>query len=221
MDATICFYIFMENEREKSRGRSRVDQFIYSVLEWLARLGYLGIALGLMIEVIPSEIVLAYGGFLVGNGQVTFVGAVIAGTIGGVLAQLFLYWAGYFGGRPFLDKYGKYVLIQQKHLDLAEGWFRRYGAGVIFGARFIPIVRHAISIPAGIAKMSLLRFTTLTTLAVIPWSIFFLLLGWQLGSNWQEIKEVAGPYVTPIAAIAGVLLIVYILFQWRQKRDVA
>jgi membrane protein DedA with SNARE-associated domain len=197
-----------------------MSDFIYSVLQWLANLGYLGIALGLMVEVIPSEIVLAYGGFLVASGEINPVGAVIAGTIGGVLAQLFLYWAGYYGGRPFLEKYGKYVLINKKHLDLAEEWFNRYGTGVIFGARFIPVVRHAISIPAGIARMPAVRFILLTTMAVLPWSIFFVWLGYELGSRWQSIKEEAGPYIWGAAIIAGVLLAIYFLVQKnRRKRE--
>ena len=116
--------------------------------------------LGLMLEVIPSEIVLSYAGYLVSTGSITFWGAVAFGTIGGVIAQLFIYWIGRYGGRPVLERYGKYILIQKKHIDYAEAWFNRYGTGVIFTARFIPVVRHAISIPAGIAKchmLSLLR----------------------------------------------------------------
>ncbi|MFC7442577.1 DedA family protein [Laceyella putida] len=195
-----------------------MNEIIYSVLDWLMGLGYLGIALGLMVEVIPSEIVLAYGGFLIASGEIHFAGAVIAGTIGGVLAQLFLYWAGYYGGRPLIERYGKYVLINQHHLDVAESWFDRYGTGVIFGARFIPVVRHAISIPAGIAKMPVGKFALLTTLAVIPWSVLFLYLGMVLGNNWKQIKEVAAPYMTPIGVGAAVLLGIYFLFQWMKKK---
>ncbi|MBN2910426.1 DedA family protein [Polycladomyces sp. WAk] len=195
-----------------------MGEFIQSFLQWLADLGYLGIALGLMVEVIPSEIVLAYGGYLVSRGEVTFVGAVIAGTIGGVLAQLFLYWAGYYGGRPFLEKYGKYILINKKHLDVAEEWFQRYGAGVIFGARFIPVVRHAISIPAGIAKMSWIKFTAYTTAAIIPWSIFFIYIGWELGDRWEDFKEIAEPYVQPLAIVAVILLVGYVLIQSMKRK---
>lgn len=193
-------------------------ELIHSFLEWLAGLGYFGIALGLMVEVIPSEIVLAYGGYLISIGEVEPIGALIAGTIGGVLAQLFLYWAGYYGGRPFLEKYGKYVLIKPSHLDLAEKWFEKYGTGVIFGARFIPVVRHAISIPAGIAKMSWQRFTILTTLAVIPWSIFFLYLGYTIGDNQHKIKEVAGPYVQTAMIVAIVVIVLYFGFKWYQNK---
>lgn len=189
-------------------------EIIHSFLEWLSGLGYFGIALGLMVEVIPSEIVLAYGGYLISIGKVEPIGALIAGVIGGVLAQLFLYWAGYYGGRPFLEKYGKYVLIKPSHLDMAEKWFEKYGSGVIFGARFIPVVRHAISIPAGIAKMSWQRFTILTTLAAIPWSIFFLYLGYKIGDNQDKIKEVAGPYVQMTMIAIVIILGLYFGIKW-------
>ncbi|GAX90931.1 DedA family protein [Effusibacillus lacus] len=196
-----------------------MKEFIYTVLTALTDLGYLGIALGLMIEVIPSEIVLSYGGFMISQGKITFAGAVIAGTIGGVLAQLFLYWAGYYGGRPFLEKYGKYVLIHKKHIDTAENWFNKYGSGVIFSARFIPVVRHAISIPAGIAKMSFWKFTLYTTLAIIPWSIFFLYLGNQLGSNWKQINELAKPYIQPVIIAATLLTVLYVAYSmFKRKR---
>jgi membrane protein DedA with SNARE-associated domain len=193
---------------------------VSSILAWLTSLGYLGIAFGLMIEIIPSEIVLAYGGYLISQGKINFLGAIAAGTIGGVIAQIFLYWIGYYGGRPFLEKYGKYLLIHKKHLDVAEKWFTTYGTGVIFTARFIPVVRHAISIPAGIAKMGIVRFTFYTALAIIPWSILFLYLGMTLGSQWQNIDELAKPYIQPITIGAIVLTAAYFLVK-RMKRRAA
>ncbi|MFV9511080.1 DedA family protein [Tepidibacillus sp. LV47] len=191
---------------------------VSTILSWVMDLGYFGIMLGLMVEVIPSEIVLAYGGYLVSKGEITIVGSVIAGTIGGVFSQLFLYWLGYYGGRPVLDKYGKYLLIKKHHLDLAENWFNKYGVGVIFTARFIPVVRHAISIPAGIAKMSVWKFIIYTTLAIIPWSILFITLGIQLGNRWDQIGDVASKYTTPLAITAVVLILLYFLFNMRKKR---
>jgi membrane protein DedA with SNARE-associated domain len=195
-----------------------MGDFINNILLWLTDLGYFGIALGLMIEVIPSEIVLAYGGYIVSKGTVSFVGAVIAGTIGGTIAQLFLYWMGYYGGRAFLDKYGKYIFIHKKHIDMAEQWFDKYGTAVIFTARFIPVVRHAISIPAGIAKMSAIKFTFYTVLAIIPWSILFIYLGLQLGSRWKDIHTVASTYTQPITITAIVVIIVYFLLKIFKKR---
>lgn len=194
-----------------------MTDFINNILESLSQLGYFGIALGLMIEIIPSEIVLGYGGYMISQGHLNFIGAVIAGTIGGTLAQLFLYWAGYYGGRPFLEKYGKYVLIKKNHIDIAEQWFEKYGAGVIFSARFIPVVRHAISIPAGIAKMSATKFTLYTVAAIIPWTILFLYLGKVLGSNWAHIKEYAQPYVMPAIIGAIILGAIYFLIKKTKK----
>ncbi|MBY0149310.1 DedA family protein [Neobacillus niacini] len=194
-----------------------MKEFIFSVLEFLSELGYFGIALGLMIEVIPSEIVLGYGGYMISEGILGYPGAIIAGTIGGTFAQLFLYWAGYYGGRPFLEKYGKYVFIKKKQIDLSELWFRKYGVGVIFFARFIPVVRHAISIPAGIAKMSAAKFTLYTVAAVIPWTILFLYLGHQLGDNWSHIKEYAAQYTLPILIGAIILGVIYYLIKKTKK----
>lgn len=195
-----------------------MGDFVQSVLLTLMEYGYLGIAVGLMIEVIPSELVLAYGGYMVSQGNIHFIGAVIAGTIGGTIAQIFIYLIGAYGGRPFLEKFGKYLFIHKKHIDLAEAWFNRYGPSVIFTARFIPVVRHAISIPAGITKMSFTKFVNYTVLAVLPWSVLFVFLGMKLGNNWQEINEMAAPYIRPIAVVAVVVLVVLVARGFMKKR---
>jgi membrane protein DedA with SNARE-associated domain len=195
-----------------------MHEAVSALLGAVEGLGVWGIMLGLMVEVIPSEVVLSYGGYLVSQGRISFFGAVCFGTIGGVAAQLFIYWIGKYGGRPFLEKYGKYLLIQRKHIDVAETWFERYGSGVIFTARFIPVVRHAISIPAGITRMPLARFTLLTTLAVIPWSVLFVWLGMALGAQWERIDEIAGTYVKPAMAMAAALLAGYLFLTWRSGR---
>ncbi len=197
-----------------------MSEFINYFLNFLTDLGYFGVALALMVEVIPSEIALAYGGYLVSIGKINFFWTVIAGTIGGTLAQLFLYWLGLYGGRPFLEKYGKYILIKKKHIDIAEKWFIKYGPGVIFAARFIPVVRHAISIPAGIAKMSIWRFISYTTLAIIPWSILFIYMGIQLGNNWGQIEEFSRPFVRPVIYIMLIITALYIFYnRLNNKKD--
>lgn len=193
-----------------------MSNFVYSILMMLSSLGYLGIAIGLMIEIIPSEIVLGYGGYMISKGIMNYPMAVISGVIGGTIAQLFLYWAGYYGGRPFLEKYGKYILIRKKQIDISERWFQKYGAGVIFSARFIPVVRHAISIPAGISKMPVSKFTLYTVAAIVPWTILFLYLGDILGKNWTNIKTYAEPYVMP--TIIGAIVIAVIYFLVKRKK---
>lgn len=192
-----------------------VGSLISEILTWLTNMGYAGIAIGLMIEIIPSEIVLAYGGYMVSEGTIGFIGAIIAGVIGGTIAQIFIYWIGRYGGRPFLDKYGKYLLIKKHHIDMSENWFQKYGTGVVFSARFIPVVRHAISIPAGIARMPFLKFVVLTVLAIIPWSILFVYLGIQLGSQWDDVENIAGTYTTPIMILAVVVIALYFVIKKR------
>ncbi|MFS3940861.1 DedA family protein [Bacillus subtilis] len=192
-----------------------MGSLISEILTWLTNMGYAGIAIGLMIEIIPSEIVLAYGGYMVSEGTIGFIGAIIAGVIGGTIAQIFIYWIGRYGGRPFLDKYGKYLLIKKHHIDMSENWFQKYGAGVVFSARFIPVVRHAISIPAGIARMPFLKFVVLTVFAIIPWSILFVYLGIQLGSQWDDVENIAGTYTTPIMILAVVVIALYFVIKKR------
>lgn len=195
-----------------------ISELISLLFEWIQSLGYFGIMIGLMIEVIPSEIVLAYGGYLVWDGQINFFGAVLFGTIGGVIAQIFVYWIGRYGGRPVLEKYGKYIFIKKKQIDDSEEWFKKYGTGVIFTARFIPVVRHAISVPAGISRMPLGKFTLLTTLAVIPWSALFVYLGMTLGNKWKDIDEVAAKYTHEIILVAIALIILYFVFKWYKSK---
>ncbi|MFI8577459.1 DedA family protein [Rossellomorea aquimaris] len=192
---------------------------IVQILTQLTDWGYAGIALALMIEVIPSELVLSYAGFMVNAGKLSFIGAFLSGVIGGTLAQLFLYWLGYYGGRPFFEKYGKYLLIQQKHLTAAEKWFDKHGTIVIFTARFIPIVRHAISIPAGITRMPLSTFSLYTFAAMLPWTLLFMVIGMELGTHWEHIEVIGVRYIKPLSFIAVVGTLLYLFFSYcRNKR---
>ncbi|REK68622.1 MULTISPECIES: DedA family protein [Cohnella] len=195
-----------------------IHQWLSQLLQWIESLGYFGIIIGLAIEVIPSEIVLAYGGYLVSKGDISFAVAVICGTIGAVLQQWLLYAIGRYGGRPFLEKFGKYLHLKSKHIDLAEKWFEKYGPMIVFTGRFVPVMRQVVSIPAGMARMKLGTFTFLTLLASIPWSLLFVWLGWKLGDQWENIDEKAAPYVQPAILIAIALLIVYFLYHYLRKK---
>ncbi len=195
-----------------------IHQWLDQLLLWIEDLGYWGIIIGLAIEVIPSEIVLAYAGYLVFRGEVSFTVAVICGVIGALLQQWLLYAIGRYGGRPFVDKFGKYLHIKQKHIDIAERWVEKYGNIIVFTGRFVPVMRQVVSIPAGMARMKLGIFTILTLLASIPWSILFVWLGKSLGDNWENINEKASSYVQPIILIALALLIGYFIFHYVRKR---
>jgi membrane protein DedA with SNARE-associated domain len=197
-----------------------IREWLSQLLLWVESLGYVGILIGLALEVIPSEIVLGYGGYLVSQGRVTFMGAVVFGTIGAVLQQWILYAIGLFGGRPFLKKYGKYLRIKEHHIDIAERWFDRFGPFIVFTARFVPVMRQVISIPAGMAKMNFTVYTLLTLLASIPWSLLFVWLGWKLGDNWEQIGREAAPYTKVIIPVAVLLLVGYVIYAfWRTKKS--
>ncbi|SET07753.1 DedA family protein [Paenibacillus sp. NFR01] len=188
-----------------------MGDIIHRILDVITGMGYWGILLGLAVEVIPSEIVLAYAGYLVYQGDINLVEAIVFGLIGCLIQQVILYAVGLYGGRAFVDRYGKYLHIKTKHVDMTERWFQKYGAGVVFTSRFIPVVRQAISIPAGIAKMNMGKFLLFSGLASIPWAILFVSLGKTLGENWENINEKAAPYTQPILLIALGLLVAYIL----------
>lgn len=190
-----------------------MGEIIHQILAFITGMGYWGILLGLAIEVIPSEIVLAYAGYLVYQGEINLIEAVIFGTIGCLLQQIILYAIGLYGGRAFIDKYGKYFHIKTKHVDMTESWFQKYGVGVVFTSRFIPVVRQAISIPAGMAKMNLVKFLVFSGLASIPWAILFVSLGKTLGENWENINEKAAPYTQPILWGAVALMLIYVLYK--------
>lgn len=191
---------------------------VNSLLDFFTGFGYWGVMFGLMIIIIPSEIVLAYAGYLVANGDISFLEAFIFGMIGGTIAQIFVYWIARYGGRPFLDRYGKYFLIKKHHVDLSENWFNRYGKGVVFTARFVPIVHHAISIPAGLTRMKLSTFTLYTTLGLAPWTILFIYLGKTLGGQWENINDKAGPYLFQFILAAVALTVLYFVFVWFKRK---
>lgn len=178
-------------------------------------LGYWGVVLALLVEVIPSELVLAYGGYLVATGQCTFWGMVFWATVSGVVAQLMLYVLGRVGGRQLCMRYGAWLLLTPRRMEQMEQWFDRYGVGVVLIARLIPIMRHAISVPAGIARMPVGLFVLLTTLAVLPWTMGFVWLGTRLGVQWYFVEELVSPYVPWF--IFGVV-VVFIGWWWMKKR---
>ncbi|WP_423805275.1 DedA family protein [Paenibacillus illinoisensis] len=182
-------------------------------------MGYWGILLGLAVEVIPSELVLAYAGYLVFRGEINFVEAVLFGTIGCLLQQIILYYLGLYGGRTFIDRYGKYLHIKSKHVDMTERWFQKYGAGVVFTSRFIPVIRQAVSIPAGISKMNVIKFLYFSGIASLLWSLLFVALGNNLGENWGNISEKAAPYTQPLLVGAILLFIGFLLYKTLVRKE--
>lgn len=169
-----------------------LEFMVHGITTFIASLGYWGIALGMAIESanipLPSEVILPFGGYLVSTGQLNFFGAAMAGTLGGLAGSILSYYIGYRGGRPFLQKYGRYFGFSQKHFQMAEDWFWRYGEATVFFTRLMPVVRTFISLPAGISGMNFYRFVIYSFLGSLPWCFFLTYLGLKLGENWLAIK---------------------------------
>jgi len=200
---------------------SKISQWI---LGWISQFGYLGIVVTMAIESacipLPSEIVMPFSGYLVAQGKMSLLGVSLTGALGNLIGSLLAYSVGILGGRPFIEGYGKYILIRRADLDLADRWFKRYGEATVFFSRLLPVVRTFISLPAGIARMSLPRFCLYTFLGALPWNFALVYVGYQLGEHWS----VVGDYLHPLSYIVGILLLLgllwFILRHWPQNSRV-
>ncbi len=205
-----------------------IDAIVIPFLEALyERFGYVGVVIAMAIESaaipLPSELILPFAGWSVSKGLTepltsspwSYWGAVVAGVVGNTVGSLASYAIGAYGGRPLVERYGKYVLISAHDLELADRWFARYGEATVFFSRMLPIVRTFISVPAGIARMPLWRFTLFSILGAIPWVMLLVWGGMQLGDHWLELKHnLRGlDYL-----IAAVILLGVGLFVWRHVR---
>jgi len=190
------------------------------VLAWLMHEGYWAIFLGMTAESaaipLPSEIILPFGGYLVAIHRLTLLGALAAAIAGGLVGGAILYAVGRFGGRPLLERYGRYILIRPDHLDAADRWFTRYGAWSVFVGRLLPGVRTYISLPAGVAAMPFGPFVLYSFLGSVPWSLALILAGQALGAHWRSLEhQLPKVYVLLVLAI----LVGVGLYVWRLRRD--
>jgi len=205
-----------------------LDAIVLPLLESLyERFGYVGVVIAMTIEScaipLPSELILPFAGWSVSRGLIepltsspwSYWGAVLAGVLGNTLGSLASYAIGAYGGRPLVERYGKYVLISAHDLATAERWFARFGEVTVFFSRMLPIVRTFISVPAGIARMPLWRFTLFSVLGTVPWVMLLVWGGMQLGDHWLELKQsLKGLDYLVAAAIAAAVGI----FVWRHVR---
>ena len=194
-----------------------LDTIIMSMVEFFKGFGYFGVLLALCFEFIPAEIVLPMAGFWIAQGEFNYYLMVLAGTIGGTIGPITLYALGRYGGRPLVLKYGKYFLINEKQVNAADKFFAKYGAGVAFFARFMPVVRTAISVPCGMAKMSLAKFSIYTFAAMLPITALYVYLGIKLGENWEEAGALFKQYLQPFIIVLVILALIYGVYKYRQK----
>jgi membrane protein DedA with SNARE-associated domain len=207
-----------------------LSSFFHWLADTILRLGYPGILVLMAIESsvlpLPSELVMPPAGYLAAKGQMNSVLAVGVGTLGSVIGALVNYALALFVGEPLLRKYGKYVLVSARSLDRTEAFFRRHGEISTLIGRLLPVVRHLISIPAGVSRMNLGRFIFFTALGAGLWCAILTYLGWIIGRHGEQVEAVIGTYVhhtllTYILPGVVILLGAYVLWRRRGQSRVA
>ncbi|MEO8461762.1 MAG: DedA family protein [Chloroflexota bacterium] len=204
-----------------------IDQIVIPFLASLyGAVGYLGVMVAMAIESamipLPSELILPFAGFLVSdpaaiepltNGRWDFWVVVVVATVGNTLGSLVGYAIGAWGGRPFLLRWGRYLLIRPHEIELADHFFQKYGPATAFFSRLLPVVRTFISFPAGVARMPIRTFIVYSSAGAFLWSILLVFAGQQLGASWVNIRHALQPFDLAIAV--GVIALVALFIWWR------
>ncbi|MGH2723516.1 MAG: DedA family protein [Actinomycetota bacterium] len=167
---------------------------------------------------VPSELTMVFGGFLVSRGDLDFFWVAMLGTLGNVLGSWLAYWLGIWGGRPLVERWGRYVFLRPHELDRAEAWFARHGEATVFVSRLLPVIRTFISLPAGVARMPFGRFTLYTFLGCLPWCFALTWAGVLLGNNWETFLRYGRPISYAIAAVLALWIGWWLWKRARQKR---
>lgn len=187
--------------------------------------GYGGIFFLMMLESmvvpVPSELVMPFAGFLIEKGQFTFLFVIVASTLGSIVGSLVFYYVGKTGGHSLVEKYGKYVLVDHEDVKKTEEWFNKRGELTIFFGRLIPVVRHLISLIAGIGKMNVKKFTFYTVIGAALWNTILAYLGFILGQHWEEVNQ----YTDQISLVIVILLVGLVLYfvyrHIKKKKNIA
>ena len=184
-----------------------------TAVAFIAATSYPGIFLLMILESmvfpIPSEAVMPFAGFLIHDGQFTFTGVIIASTLGSLVGSLLSYAMGFYGGKPFIKKFGKFLLLDTHDLEITERFFAKRGELTIFISRFIPVIRHMISIPAGLGKMNIWKFMVYTVLGAAMWNAFLTYVGFKLKSNWGEVMTYSHTIDIVVVAVLGLAFLYY------------
>ena len=176
----------------------------------VSAVGYFGVLVLMTFESacipIPSEIIMPFSGFLVSSGKLNLWLVTLAGALGNLIGAVITYAIGFYGGRPFILKYGKYFFVKEKEVHHAEKFFERWGDFAVFIARNLPVIRTFISLPAGVAEMNFPKFALYSFVGSLPWCLALTYLGYVLGSNWLLIRQ----YGHYLDILAGILIIGFI-----------
>ncbi len=180
----------------------------------IGSIGYLGVFLCMVAESmvlpLPSEAVMPFAGFTIAEGTLSWAGVIVSATLGSIVGSLIGYGIGRWGGRPFVARFGRYILIDAEDLAWTDRFFQRRGAITILISRFIPVVRHLISIPAGISRMNLVPFSLFTVVGAGLWNTFLAWVGFTLRRNWETVLRYSRVIDVVVLALLVLLVLWYV-----------
>jgi len=195
-----------------------------AIVATISSLGYLGVAFLMAVEStcipLPSEIIMPFSGYLVSTGRFDLFLVATAGAIGCNLGSSLAYAVGYYGGRPLVEKWGRYVLMSRHDLDLVDRFFARFGGITVFVCRLLPVARTFIALPAGMARMPQLKFQLYTFVGSWPWCFALAYVGERLGARWDsdpELRAIFHRFDTVIVGAVVLLLVIYVARHWRHR----
>ncbi|TMQ10909.1 MAG: DedA family protein [Deltaproteobacteria bacterium] len=201
-----------------------LESFAHWVQDVVRAFGYPGVFVLIMLEStlvpIPSEIVMPFAGYMASQGEFSLPVILVINSVAAVVGSGLCYWIGVVGGKPFLVRYGKYFLVRQHEIARTEAFFARHGNKTILIARFLPGIRHVISVPAGVARMPLRGFFVQTFLGATIWGGALIVLGYYVGANWETFARPLKHIDLLIAAILVLALVALgIRFVVRRRRE--
>lgn len=193
------------------------------IITVISTMGYGGIVLLMAIESacipLPSEIIMPFAGYLVFKGEMTLWGIALAGAVGCVVGSIPAYYLGMYGGRPLVERYGKYVLISKRDLDMADHWFEKYGDIIIFIARLLPAVRTFIAFPAGVARMNMTKFIAYTFVGSLIWCWVLGYAGMKFGQHWEDLKVYFHEFHYVIIGLGVIFAIWYVRRHFKNEHE--
>jgi membrane protein DedA with SNARE-associated domain len=200
---------------------SIIDSIVNAATDFIDSVGVVGVFILMVLESacipVPSEATMLFAGFNVSTGEMSLFGAVFAGVAGNVVGSWIAYAVGYYGRLELVERHR---LINSKHVEWADNWFRRHGDATVLIARMLPIIRTFISLPAGVARMPFWRFTMLTVIGCIPWVLALTLIGQAVGANWEDWRDNLH-YLDYVVLAAIVIGVIYLIVRWRRTPKTA
>jgi membrane protein DedA with SNARE-associated domain len=198
---------------------SKIIAVLAGFIIWvISSAGYLGILLLMAIESacipLPSEVIMPFSGYLVYTGRFNLWWVATVGALGCNLGSALAYAVGYHGGRPLVEKYGAYLLLSRKELELTDRFFERYGSATVFFSRLLPVIRTFIALPAGVARMPQLRFHIYTFVGSWPWCLGLAWVGFKLGARWDSDPRLKTWFHRFDFAIGGLIVAAVVWFVW-------